>query len=170
MKQIISGHNSKLLSSKQTDTQTDQQTKKECNCQRSVNCPLDNKCLIDSVIYQATVSQPSKEKEDIYIGLSADKFKLRWANHKKSFKNETYQYETTLSQHIWDLKRSDIPYNIQWKIIDRGKQFSPVSNICQLCTKEKYHIIFTPENSLLNNRNELGTFCRHKNRLLLKNS
>ena len=151
------------------DTQTDPQTKKECNCRRRDECPLDNKCLTDCLVYQATVTQPSKAQQDLYIGLSGDTFKTRLANHKKSFKNETYQFETALSQHIWNLKRSDTPFTIQWKIIDRGKLFSPVNNLCQLCTKEKYQIIFSPENPLLNIRNELGTYCRHKSRLLLKN-
>ena len=168
MKQILSGHNSNILN-KYLDTQTDTQTNKDCNCKHRVECPLDNKCLTDCLVYQATVTQPSEAKQDIYIGLSADKFKLRLANHKKSFKHESYQYETTLSQHIWSLKRSETAFNIQWRIIDRGKQFSPVNNVCQLCTKEKLHIIFSPEKYLLNNRNELGSYCRHKNRLLLKN-
>ena len=108
--------------------------------------------------------------EENYAGLTADTFKLCHGNHKKSFKNENDSTETTLSVCIWKLKSENIDFNINWKIIDRGKSFSPVSKTCQLCTKEKFLIIFNPELASLNTRNELGSNCRHKSKLLLKNS
>ena len=140
----------------------------DCNCRNKNTCPLDGKCLTDNIIYQASVTSQNGV-EETYTGLTADKFKLRYANHKKSFTHENYSTDSTLSSYIWKLKSENINYSISWKIIDRGKPFSPIHGNCQLCTKEKYFIIFNPEISSLNSRNELGTACRHKPKLLLSN-
>ena len=161
---MISGHNNKV--SKTTPSVPIQ---KLCNCQRKNKSPLDGKCLSENVIYQASVQQINTNVEENYVGLTADPFKLRYWNHKKSFKHKIYSTVSTLIANIWKLKSENIDHNIQWKIIDRGKSFSPINNICQLSTKEKFHILFHPEYSTLNNRNELGSNCRHKMKLLLKN-
>ena len=75
-----------------------------------------------------------------------------------------------LSQHIWKLKRQKIDYDITWKILDRAKPFSPVSEICNLCTSEKYHIIFKPELATINKKEELNSYCLHKFPVLLENT
>ena len=33
---------------------------------------------------------------------------------------------------------------LKWRIIDRGEKFNPSTRKCNLCLKEKYHIIFQP--------------------------
>ena len=43
------------------------------------------------------------------------------------------------SYSIWQLKLNDPP--LKWKIIDRGRQFHPVTKICRLGCKEKFHIL-----------------------------
>ena len=113
--------------------------------------------------------QTNEHSVENYIGLTGDTFKKRYANHKKSFTVEKYSTETTLSLYIWELKKKGSEYSVKWKIIDRAQTFSPVTGICNLCTKEKFYIIFKPELSSLNKRNELGTFCRHKRKHQLGN-
>ena len=75
--------------------------------------------------------------------------------------------DTTLSTHIWKLKEKGSTFNIKWSILDRGQIFNPGTKTCQLCTKEKFYIIFKPEIATLNSRNELGAHCRHKKTTLL---
>ena len=159
----ISSHNSKLL-----PKEPPLPVNKLCNCRTKNNCPLDGECLTDNLVYGATVKSPNNV-EETYTGLTSDTFKIRYANHKKSFNHENYSTESTLSTYLWKLKKETINYSLSWKIIDRGKPFSPIHGNCQLCTKEKYHIIFSPEISSLNKRNELGSACRHKSKLLLSN-
>ena len=125
--------------------------------------------MTNNVIYQATVKSENSNVEENYLGLTGDPFKLRYGNHKKSFNHENYSTESTLSAHIWKLKRENVDYDISWKIIDRDKTFSPIRNLCQLCTKEKYHIIFSPEICSINNCDELKAPCRHKRKFLLQN-
>ena len=162
MKQIISGHNAKIL----TNNETQIEDIKLCNCRSKKDCPLEGKCLETSVIYQATVTETSSMKTETYVGLTADPFKNRYNNHTKSFNHIQYKTDTELSNHIWMLKNKNIEYKIKWKIIDRGKPFNQVSRICQLCTIEKYYILLKPEVCSLNSNNELGSYCRHQKKLL----
>ena len=100
-------------------------------------------------------------------------------------KNEKYRHDTTLSLHIWELKDRKEDFEIDWKIIGRAQPFSPISVICNLCTLEKYHILFFnqimsnpsqkqpntnffyPKQTTLNKRLEFTNFCLLKRKLLL---
>ena len=156
-----------LLNNRKQKKQQPSNTK-TCNCQKKSECPLDNKCLHeDGVVYQATIKQENG-KLDTYIGVTND-FKACHRNHKKSFKDEQYSTETELSSFSWKLKSENINFNISWKIIGKGKIFSPVNKICNICTMEKYYLIHKPELGTLNERDELGTHCRHGKAFLLSN-
>ena len=169
MKQTITSHNTKILKTKQQEQEQHEAKKvtKTCNCQAKKDpCPMDKNCLQDCVVYQATVTQTETKTSENYIGLTADTFKVRHRNHKKSFNNVKYETETELSKHIWKLKRAKIAFTIKWRVIDRGRPFNPVSKVCQLCTTEKFYLIFKPHLCTLNDRNELGSYCRHQKSLL----
>ena len=160
MEQIIAGKNARVLSSK-----IEEDNPKKCSCTKDKECPLDKKCLEKEIVYQAKVIQPNSEVKT-YIGLTATSFKERFGVHKKGFSDPTY-CKTTLSNYILDLKSKGIEPQVTWKIIDKGKSYSPVSDVCQLCNKEAYYIIFEPEMAELNNRSELFSTCMHKKSKLL---
>ena len=65
MKSIINKHNKKLTNA-DNDTNTDNQV--QCSCRNKDQCPLNNKCLTSSVIYNARVTTNSATKN--YIGLT----------------------------------------------------------------------------------------------------
>ena len=46
----------------------------------------------------------------MYVGLTENQFKTRYANHKASFSNIQKQNRTELSKHIWNLKQKNIEY------------------------------------------------------------
>ena len=121
------------------------------------------------MIYQATVEDSDKNIET-YVGLCGTTFKLRYSNHKKSFLNEKYRGETTLSQHIWVLKDQGKQFNVTWQIMAFAKPYNTATKTCNLCSKEKYFIIFQPEKASLNKRTELISICRHRAPSLLKNN
>ena len=136
MKSIISSHNKALLSDyHRSQTQTN---KKECNCRKKDQCPLDGKCLTQNVVYQATVSTQSSS--ETYVGLATN-FKERYRNHTASFRHQSKRNETELSKHIWALKGNNKPFNIKWRIIKQCRPYSNVSNKCNLCLFEKFIII-----------------------------
>ena len=166
MKQIVTGHNTHII---ETNKQEKEQTNtKTCSCPKAKkkSCILGGKCILEGIVYQATVKESKTNITETYIGLTADPFKNRYGNHLKSFRHKKYISDSELSKHIWKLKDENKSYTISWKIIDRGKSFNPNTKICQLCTREKYYIIYRPELCTLNNNNELGTHCRHKRKLL----
>ena len=166
MAQIISGHNAKQLNE-------EKEKERECNCPQTKVCPLDKKCLSKNVIYQATVTKPNQETEN-YVGLTSTNFKARLAVHKQTFEDEFGTSQTALSRHIHKLKKKGFnptwnPPNpdVTWKLIDRGKSFTPVTGVCQLCIKEAFYILFRPELAKLNSRSEIFSACFHQKPSLL---
>ena len=160
LENIVSNHNAKIFNPPRTEEE------KTCNCRKNMNCPMDGKCLTNNIVYQAVVATSTGKKES-YIGLTSNSFKQRWQQHKSSFNIKSKRNETTLSQYIWKLKDKEVDYNLTWKIVGKANPFSPVSERCNLCLKEKFFIIFRPEMCTLNTRNELATHCRHKKKRLL---
>ena len=142
---------------------TESSEERKCNCRKNATCPLGGKCLEKNVIYQATVTPENNHtKVETYVGLCSTTFKDRFHNHTTSFKYKDKANSTMLSSHIWDLKNKKIDFEITWKILERAKHFSPVTGLCNLCTKEKYFIIFEPEKASLNKKEELNNNCLHK--------
>ena len=102
-------------------------------------------------------------------GLTGNTFKERYYGHTSSFRHRDEEHSTTLSSHIWKLEDEGKQFRINWKIIDRGKKFNPSNRKCNLCLKEKFHIIFQPSGASLNKRSELFSTCRHRWQQLLEN-
>jgi hypothetical protein len=96
--------------------------------------------------------------------------KKRLGNHKKSFKHEEYAHETTLRSYIFQLEDRNLDFDLKWKLMGRATPFSPVTNVCNLCTREKYFILFQPETATINSRNEINSHCRHKQSMFLDNT
>ena len=113
VKQNIDGHNKSILIPKPVKMSQ----ASNCNCRKPIECPLPKNCLAKSVIYQATVNTSEKRLPETYVGLTENKFKTRYANHKASFSNIQKQNCTELSKHIWNLKQKNIEYSIKWKIL-----------------------------------------------------
>ena len=160
MAQIISGKNQKIIG-KNDDVKT-------CSCPKNKKayCPLDQKCISENIIYQATVSEPNKEIQT-YIGQTSCTFKARLAVHKQTFKDQNKNGQTALSNYIHSRKNKGFEPKVTWKLIDRGKNFTPVTGVCQLCVKEAFYILFRPELAKLNSRSEIFSACFHKKPALL---
>ena len=142
--------------------------KKNCNCRKPDECPLEGNCLTAGVIYQATVSE--QDKKETYIGLTENTFKTRYSNHKASFKNIKLRNATELSKHLWSLKDAGKEFNVTWKIIRRAKAYTNATKRCSLCLWEKFYIIYRSSMASLNKRSELMSTCRHAAKFLLSNS
>ena len=165
--QIIKAHNKRVLKNSQAISHNE----RPCNCKRTSECPLQQKCLQKGVIYEAEVT--SETGTYSYVGLTENHFKTRYNAHQSSFRRENARKSTELSKHIWNLKDSDSAFTIQWKVIDRGHPPSGPTASCDLCTTEKMHIL---ENSKrtdiipLNRRSEIVGKCRHTRKFMLMKS
>ena len=151
----------------------------DCNCRGdSVPCPLDGHCLIQSIVYKATVTtnQPNL-KERTYHGMTEGHFKNRWYGHKHDYTHKE-KYGTTLSRYIWKIKdikanlnensKKSFKWNVRWEIKEQAASYKPGSKDCKLCIAEKFHILNEEDSKSLNVRSELLSKCRHKAKWKLK--
>ena len=160
VKNVISRHNRKILGrSEATKPAT------SCNCRNQDECPLDNKCQAESIVYKAVVTSLDDGLKKEYIGMTANSFKERYRNHKKSFNLIRYEKETELSKYIWELKFKEKAFAINWSILKHSTPYAPGSMRCNLCNEEKLSIMKADQKTLLNKRSEIFGKCRHKDRL-----
>ena len=162
MKSIINPHNKKVTTQNTVITPP-------CNCRSKEECPLEDHCKIENIIYKC-VASTSVNEDKPHLG-TAEEFKQRFYNHKKSFRNKRYSNETTLSKYIWDIKEkyNETP-SLKWSIHKRVPSYSNLSKRCLLCLHEKLEILNYPnQDQLLNKRSELISKFRHANKFLLRN-
>ena len=114
--QIITSHNKTVINNEKSEVE---QTRL-CNCRNKTSCPLQGKCLQKGVIYQATIMQSNTGKQYTYIRVTENEFKTRYNQHTSSFKLEHRSSTTTLSEHIWKLKKNKIDHIIKWEILDKA--------------------------------------------------
>ena len=135
-----------------------------CNCRASATtCPLDGKCLTQSVIYEATLKTSSDT--ETYIGLTEGPFKTRFNGHKQTFTHDKYRNRSEISKKVWELKDKNTDYNITWRVLQQAHPYKGGGARCDLCASEKLHILNNP--AALNKRSELISKCRHARKFLL---
>ena len=99
---------------------------------------------------------------ETYIGLTENDFKTRYRNHIASFHHAKHRNSTELGKHIWTLKDGNIDHSISWHIILSRSSYNSSNKRCNLCLREKFLIIYRPDLSSLNKRNELVSSCCHR--------
>ena len=164
MGNIIKKHNEKVLNQNQDETPV-----KTCNCQRPNECPLNGNCQIKNIVYKAKVSSPGMS-DKCYYGVSATAFKLRYTDHKSSFKNEKYKNKSELSKYIWYLKGQNKQFHIAWSIFRKAKPYQEGSHYCDLCMTEKLVIAQSDSRFCINKKSEIVSTCRHKSKFFLTNA
>ena len=124
MAKRIQKHNKKIINEAPTINNS-----KNCNCRDKPNCPVENKCLTENIIYKATVNHNNTKVT--YIGSTTNSFITRYTVHKHSFTNENQKSSTTLSKYVWN-KKVD-PKNISWEIVMKCSPYSPGNKSFSIC-------------------------------------
>ena len=159
IKNVIQKHNSKIMEDpKPTNSKT-------CSCPQKSDCPLNQNCLSECLVYNAAVNTSTTKN---YYGTCEKSFKERYNNHTSSFRNKSRQKSTELSNYIWELKENGENYTIDWLIAIKAHSYISGTRKCDLCLCEKLLIARVNSASLLNKRDELVSKCRHMNKLTLK--
>ena len=133
------------------------------------SCLPNGRCLTKSIVYRAEVCQAGNDTVKMYTGLTEGTFKQRYNNHLSTFRHQKYENNTGLSKYIWQKKIDNEECDVKWSIVQRAKPYSNVSKRCDLCTTEKLKIGDQYKSVSLNNRSELVSKCRHKNKYILAN-
>ena len=165
MESIAKQHNSKILN----ESNTNNEQGHTCICRVREQCPLNNNCLSSGVVYMANVSIRTMTHWEKLYRINRRPFKLRFNQHTSSFKHEKHNNRTELSKHIWKLKNKGKQYNIKWSIITKARPCNNKSKRCNLCIAEKFCILNSKGNNLLNKRDELVSKCRHENKFYITN-
>ena len=76
---------------------------------------------------------------------------------------------TTLSKHIWELKKTEEEYSLKWSIVSKASTYKKETKACQLCITEKTLIATQGQDRSLNRRGEVMLRCRHRDKYLLAN-
>ena len=160
MSRIIAAHNAKTLSTKKEEPE-----KRMCNCRNKEACPLQGKCLQESVVYEAEVE--TKVESKTYYGLTEGPFKSRYNQHQSDLRHEKNRHSTALSKYVHSLKDQNIEYKITWKINSKGYPFQCGAKSCDLCLQEKLTICLADQDKTLNRRTEIVSKCRHKRKFTL---
>ena len=162
IKSIINAHNRKILYPSPTIG------RRTCNCINISQCPLQQRCLSNNILYQANITPFGQNSETkVYYGICETTFKLRYANHKKSFSHRNRKSDTELSNKFWRIKDNKHSANITWDILGRHQAYNTSSKRCSLCLNEKLKIALHRNNNMLNRRTEILNKCRHKNKYAL---
>ena len=118
---------------------------------------------VDFEIFQLNrIFRLHDNNSEFYTGLTSRSFKKRLYEHRTDSNNAARRTKTALSGHVWDLKDNNRTYNTTWNIMDRAPPYNPITKKCRLCLKEKFYIMYTPQNATLNKRDEIWTPCRHR--------
>ena len=165
MENFITGHNRKTL----TGHANNNQDVKNCNCRDKSKCPLEGRCLSQSIVYKATITQPSTRESHTYFGATEPPFKYRLRNHEQSFKKKSKAHDTHLAKHIWQLKNEGKEFQVKWEVQKQCQPYKCGARRCDLCLSEKYEILRgSHDRTLLNKRSEIMNFCRHRTKFKLK--
>ena len=131
---------------------------------RGQTCPeITGICNRPNNIYNAKVNTNTTEYN--YIGMSAPPLRLRVATHKHSF--NTSNNQTVLSEKVKEIQNQNIEYNVTFKLLENRSSYKPESKRCELCIAEKFHIIYSNLENILNKKNEIISKCRHRSKFKL---
>ena len=108
---VIQNHNANLLSKHTTPV-----LPRSGSCHQKSECPLDNKCLSESLVYKAAVSQTSQQINKYYYGTCEKIFKDSTTVILLHLGIKKNQESTEPSKHIWELNVNNIQYQISGDI------------------------------------------------------
>ena len=157
VKATIQSHNARLL----RKSITPNKPQKTCNCRRKDSCPLNGNCLVEGVIYMATVKTTDGAERD-YIGSTGCTFKKRYGGHKYSFAHKKHHQSTELSKYVWKAKEKGVDPQISWKVLHKTRRpKDKPQRVCLLCNLERMEIAEAKREKVLNKRSELTGACVH---------
>ena len=108
---------------------------KKCNCRNEKECPLSQKCVVESVVYEALVKEEHDtdgKSETSYIGSTEGTFKQRLYAHKSDMKKIESRNKTALAQHVWDMKQQGKKEDIRCKLLKKCKNYKCGSIMCDM--------------------------------------
>ena len=131
--QIIKQHNKNLSNKKEKQTNS---------CKLIHECPLNENCKAQNIIYKCTVSATQTFKQCAYLGIAEGNWKQHLYNHRQSFKDKKHKNDT-LSSYLWDLKENHKQIlELTWSIVRFAPGYLNISKRYLLCLHEELLISY----------------------------
>ena len=143
-----------------------QTQKKDWNCRNKDKFPLAGKCLVECIVYEATMF--TKNQSNTYFGSAERDFKSRYNNHTL-FHSKGYIHHTEFSKHIWSLNESNTKFSLKWHIKTKAIPYKHGSQKCNLCLAQKVATAWFEGAGLLHKWTELLCKCWHRNKSIIGN-
>ena len=166
LKSHIMSSNRKKLN--QNQTKIPEQT---CKCDQDKEieqCPVNDDCMTDNVVYCAEVTTRYNTKS--YIGMSGRPFIKRWKEHRGNIRHP-HQKGTKLSKYVHKQKEFGENINIKdikWSLKAKAIPYTAGKKFCDTCISEKTFIALACPDNILNSRKEIVSKCPHKWNFKLK--
>ena len=71
----------------------------DATAEKKESCLLDNKCLRPNIIYEAQITNNTKDEDDKILGAAETSFKKKYNNHTRDFKIYLGFEELTYNTH-----------------------------------------------------------------------
>ena len=128
IKSTINAQNRKILYPSPTTG------RRTCNCISILQCPLQQKCFSNNILYQANITPIGKNSETkVYYGIYQTTFKVIYTNHRKLFNHRNCKSDTELSYEFLKIKDNKCSANITWETLGRHQAYNTSSKRCSLC-------------------------------------
>ena len=114
------------------ENQESKKKKTNCNCRIKEECPLENNCNIENVVYQAKIYLKERKINKTEIGISSLNWKLRYYNYKQSFYNPLLRNQMAQSKYYWELKDHGLTPIINWEILKKSSAISSLHSRCKM--------------------------------------
>ena len=72
-----------------------------------------------------------------YIGMASGEFKAHHRNHTKSFRNQKYDNETELSKFVWNLRRKNVEFRVDFELLSIKRPYQKETVNCSMYSREK---------------------------------
>ena len=113
-------------------------------------------------------SKGAERNEWYYTGMTSGNIKARISDHQTSFKKPEQEQKTELSKIMWKNKRGDKITELNWTRVGYAQARKANQSLCNLCNLETLFIMRGSPDQI-NKRDEMGGYCPHKRKFLLKN-
>ena len=100
-----------------------------------------------------------------YIGSTSQELKNRVSFHRSCMRQTNMKNFCELSKEVHKIRNNNLPYSVNWKIIEKSKSFEAGDEYCKLCISEMYHILYNDKPNALNSLRMMP--CLHKKKGML---
>ena len=129
MHNILNNHNKRLLDELIKNGRGPDVASR--NCRSKGKCPLGRCCNSGNVEYQVCISpmEHNKNRDRVYVGISAGNWKQRLYKHRHSFSNPRLRNQT-ISKYFWNLKDHGLTLQVKLKILGQSSTANSYNVTC----------------------------------------